>query len=122
MLLHHLIAEMLGASKEESALMTVFDQFTLKVVACAGLCGAAIALSPDAAATPLKTGGYECVQGMAGQAAAPAAGGPAATNEVCTASLTDMSGVPLVVPGPAPALPAGAPLIALGPPVPAVAP
>lgn len=58
--------------------MTVFDRFNLKVVACAGLCGAAIALSPDVAAAPLKTGGYGCVQGMAGEAGAPAAGGAAA--------------------------------------------
>ncbi|MBY0387699.1 MAG: hypothetical protein K2X56_06245, partial [Mycobacterium pseudokansasii] len=50
--------------------MTVFDRFNLKVVAFAGLCGAAIALSPDVAAAPLKTGGYGCVQGMAGEGAA----------------------------------------------------
>ncbi|MCV7100267.1 beta-xylosidase, partial [Mycobacterium palustre] len=38
--------------------MTVFDRFNVKVGATiAGLCGAAIAMSPDAAATPLKTGG-----------------------------------------------------------------
>ena len=44
--------------------MTVFDGRNIKVVAIAGFCGAAIALSPDAAAAPLKTGGYACVQGM----------------------------------------------------------
>ncbi|HYB82510.1 MAG TPA: hypothetical protein VED43_12860, partial [Mycobacterium sp.] len=38
-------------------LMTTFDRFKIKVVAGAGLCGAAIALSPDAAATTLITGG-----------------------------------------------------------------
>ncbi|MDT5147565.1 MAG: hypothetical protein QOC58_2210, partial [Mycobacterium sp.] len=59
--------------------MTVFDRFNIKVGAIAGLCGAAMALSPDAAAAPpLKTGGYACVQGMTGEAGAPAAGGPAA--------------------------------------------
>ncbi|ORC04194.1 beta-xylosidase, partial [Mycobacterium persicum] len=58
--------------------MTVFDRFNLKVVACAGLCGVAIALSPNVAAAPLKTGGYGCVQGMAGEGATPAAAGAAA--------------------------------------------
>ncbi|MEK1164451.1 beta-xylosidase, partial [Mycobacterium ulcerans] len=58
--------------------MTIFDRFNFKVVACAGLCGAAIALSPQAAAVPLKTDGYACIQGMAGEGGAPAAGGPAA--------------------------------------------
>ena len=57
--------------------MTIFDRFNIKVIVCAGLCVAAIALSPDAAAAPLKTGGYECIQGAA--AASPvAAGGPVA--------------------------------------------
>lgn len=145
------------------------ERFNIKVVAGAGLCGAAIALSPDAAAAPLITGGYACTHqqagdvpaavgglegaGGAGAAGGPilAAGGPAA--DVCTtgAPLTDMSGVPLVVPGPvvapvpagvplavpgplplgaplgaplpvAPVVPAGAPLIALGGPVAAGAP
>src|ERR1700739_3581428 len=65
--------------------MTVFDRFNITVGAIAGLCGAAMALSPDAAATPLKTGGHACVQGMSGETAAlagaeglPAAGGPGA--------------------------------------------
>ena len=59
--------------------MTIFDRFNIKVVVSAGLCGAAIALSPDAAAAPLKTGGYECIQGAAGGAASlVAAGGPVA--------------------------------------------
>ena len=58
--------------------MTVFGRFNITAGAIAGLCGAAIALSPDAAATPLKTGGgYACVQGMSGEAAAPAAGAAA---------------------------------------------
>ena len=130
--------------------MTVFDRFNITVGAIAGLCGAAMALSPEAAATPLKTGGYACVQGLSGETTAlagaegpgaaaglPAAGGPAAAGgvpaaggpaaaagETCTASaaITDMSGVPMVAPGPVPVVPAGAPLIALGPPVPAGAP
>ena len=57
--------------------MTTFDRFKIKVVAGVGLCGAAIALSPDAAAAPVKMGGYACVQAAAGEVAAPAvAGGP----------------------------------------------
>jgi len=116
--------------------MTIFDRFHIKVVASAGLCAAAIALTPDAAAAPRITGGYGCTQGSTGeaglQAAAggtlaaaggtlPATGGPLPT-AVCTASapLTDMVGVPLVAPGPAVApvgapVPVGAPLVALGP-------
>ncbi|MGA8547532.1 MAG: hypothetical protein WB785_20045, partial [Mycobacterium sp.] len=58
--------------------MAAFDRAKVKVVAGAGLCGAVIALSPDAAATPFMTGGYACVQGQSGGAGAPAAGGPAA--------------------------------------------
>ena len=62
---------------KESTLMRAFDRFSIKVVGIAGLCGAAIALSPDAAAAPpIKTGGaYACVQGMSGEGAAPAAEG-----------------------------------------------
>jgi len=104
---------------KESTLMTIFDRFNIKVVAGAGLCGAAMALSPEAAAAPLKTGGYACVQDQAGDAAAPAAAG--APGGVCaSAPLTDMAGVPVIAPGPV--VPVGAPLIALGPPVPAGAP
>ena len=53
--------------------MTILDRFNIKVVASAGLCAAAIALSPDAAAAPFATGGYACIQSSAGGAAAPAA-------------------------------------------------
>lgn len=120
--------------------MTVFDRFTIKAVAGAGLCGAAMALSPEAAASPLKTGGYACVQDQAGDPAAAAAGAPvaaagaaAASSGVCPASapLADMAGVPMIAPGPVvpigaplpvvpagvplPVVPAGVPLIALGP-------
>ncbi|MGB7868891.1 MAG: hypothetical protein WBM01_11540, partial [Mycobacterium sp.] len=57
--------------------MTTFDRSKVKVVAGAGLCGAAIVLSPNAAATPFMTGGYPCVQGLAGETApAAVAGGP----------------------------------------------
>jgi hypothetical protein len=109
--------------------MTIFDRFTIGVVAGVGLCGAAIALSPDAAAVPYMTGGGACMYGQAGEAGAPAAGpvgaggavaagGPAAA---CSAPLTDMAGIPMVVPGPGVVpIPAGAPLIALGPPIPPV--
>ena len=34
----------------------------ITVIAGAGLCGAAMALSPLASAAPLKTGGYECIE------------------------------------------------------------
>ncbi|MGA9490576.1 MAG: hypothetical protein WBV80_10045, partial [Mycobacterium sp.] len=55
--------------------MAAFDRFSIKVVAGVGLCGAAIALSPDVVAAPLKTGGYACMQGAAGEVAAPAVAG-----------------------------------------------
>ena len=99
--------------------MTIFDRFNIKVVASAGLCGAAIALSPDAAAVPLITGGYGCIQGTAADAAPPvAAGGPLAADVCGPASgpLADMDGVPLALPGPMVApVPVGAPV---GAPVP----
>lgn len=140
--------------------MAIVDRFNIKVVAGAGLCGAAIALSPDAAAAPLITGGQACIEGKSGELA-PAAGGPAAgvgavaggaptaggagtvaggapaaggagtvaagtpgAGGICAAPMTDMSGVPMAVPGP---LPVGAPVpivppLPLAPPVPIVPP
>jgi len=112
--------------------VTIFDRFNITVVACAGLFGAAMALSPDAAAVPVKTGGA-CIHGQAGEVAPlPAAGGPVgaagaagaggpAVAGACGAPLTDMSGVPFAAPGAVP-VPAGAPLIALGPPLAPVVP
>ena len=63
--------------------MATFDRFSIKVVAGVGLWGAALALSPDAAAAPLKTGGYACMQGAAGEVAAPAVAGGAAVRRWC---------------------------------------
>ena len=75
----------------------------------AGLCAAAMALSPDAAAAPLITGGYACIHSSAGDPASPvvaggsvAAGGPLAA-DVCSpasAPVADMAGAPLALPGP----------------------
>src|SRR6201992_4274203 len=122
----------------ELTLMASFDRFSIKVVAGVGLCGAAIALSQDAAAAPLKTGGYACMQGAAGEVAAPAvAGGAAGAGPAvaggaaacapAAAPLAEMSGAPVAAPvpagapvsagAPAPLVPAGAPLPA-GAPVP----
>src|ERR1700741_1924834 len=75
--LRQLIAEIPSAS-EESTLMAIVERFNIKVVASAGLCAAAIAVSPYAAAAPLITGGYGCSQPLAGGVLA-AAGGPEAT-------------------------------------------
>lgn len=105
--------------------MAIFDRFNIKVIASAGLFGAAIAMSPDAAAMPLKTGGA-CIQGQAGEVAPlPAAGGVAgagapAVAGVCggAAPMTDMAGVPMAFPGPVPVVPlAPVPLV---PPVPVI--
>ncbi len=111
--------------------MTTFDRAKVKVVAVAGLCGVAIALSPNAAGIPLMTGGYACVQGLAGEAdPAAVAGGPVVA-QVCVPPApagAALSGVPVPAGAPVPAgvpFPAGAPLIALGPvgaPVPDGAP
>src|SRR5258707_14560567 len=104
-----------------STSMTIFDRFNIRVVAAgAGLCGVAMALSPDVSAAPLPTGGYACVQTTAGEArgGSPGAG-------VCTAAsapLSDIGGISLALPGPASvgaAVPAAPPL---GSPVPVGAP
>ena len=78
--------------------MAAFDRFSIKVVAGVGLCGAAIALSPDAAAAPLKTGGYACMQGAAGEVAAPAVAGGAAACAPAGAPLAEMGGAAAAAP------------------------
>ncbi len=101
--------------------MTIFDRVNIRVIAAgAGLCGVALALSPAAAAVPLVTGGYDCMQTSAGEVAGPAAGAcaPAA------APLADMAGVPMALPGPVPVaapLPVAAP-VPVGAPLPVAAP
>ena len=71
-----------------STSMTIFDRFTITVVAAgAGLCGVALALSPEVAAAPLVTGGndYACLESSAGGLAggAPAAAGAAGAAAPC---------------------------------------
>lgn len=46
----------------------IFDRFPVKGVVTIGLCAAAVALSPYAAASPLKTGGYNCLDKASGAA------------------------------------------------------
>ncbi len=72
--------------------MTIFDRFNFKVVACAGLCGAAIALSPQAAAVPLKTDGYACIQGMAGEGGRSGCGGRSSCGRRSGSGRRDMRG------------------------------
>lgn len=115
--------------------MTTSDRFKVKVVAGAGLCGVALALSPNAAAVPLITGGYACVQGLAGESAAPAPAGAPVVAAVCTpptpagAALSDTAGavpvapVPVGAPVPAGAgAPVGAPVLPAGAGAPVGAP
>jgi hypothetical protein len=86
--------------------LKIFGLFGITVAASAGLCGAALAFSPGAAAAPLPTGGPTCQ--MLGLGAPVAAAPPA----------------PVVLPGP-PVVPAGAPVpagVPAGPPVAAGAP
>ena len=92
-------------------------RFTHKVVVSVGFCGAALAMIPNAAAAPLKTGGGYCIEDAAGAAGAPVAVAGAAGAPVLCAPVADMAGVPLAVPGP---LPLGA--AAIGAPVPMVVP
>jgi hypothetical protein len=99
--------------------MTIFDRFSVRVIAAGvGLCGAAMAFSPDAAAAPLVTGGYDCMQTAAGPVGVPAAApcAPAA------APVADMAGVPMALPGPIPAAPPipVVPPVPLAPPIPPI--
>ena len=101
-------------------------RLVIAVAAGAGLCGAAMALSPLSTATPMKTGGYECIEDAAGAVGDPM-GGP-----ICTgAPVADMAGIPMALPGPLPAAAAagaaaaaavGLPVPVVVPPVPAVVP
>jgi hypothetical protein len=101
--------------------MTIFDRFNVRVVAAgAGLCGVAMALSPQVAAAPLPTGGYECFEASAGEF-----GGAAPATAPCSpasAPLADMAGIPMALPGPVPVVPAAppVPVVPLAPPVPVV--
>src|SRR5271156_184016 len=127
--LHLLVCGKYPNVDRELTSMATFDRFSIKVVAGVGLFGAAIALSPDAAATPLKTGGYACMQsaaggvaapavaGAAGEVAGPAVGGGAAACAAAGAPLAEMSGAPVAAPVPAGApIPAGASVPAGAPP------
>jgi hypothetical protein len=110
-----------------STSMRLFDRFNITVVAAAGLCSVAIALSPQGAAAPLLTGGedYACVQSSAGEV--PGAVPGAVPCAPAAAPLADMAGVPMALPGPVPVVPAAppvpvAPPVPLAPPVPIVPP
>ncbi|MGB3012800.1 MAG: beta-xylosidase, partial [Mycobacterium sp.] len=86
-------------------------RFAAKAMGSVGLCAAAIVLSPDVAAAPLKTGGYECVEQSA-------AADPAAATAALCAPIADMAGIPMALPGP---LPVGAAAVGI-PPIPIVVP
>jgi hypothetical protein len=87
-------------------------RFHIGIVAVGvGLCGAAMALSPAAAAAPFVEGGYDCIQTAAGGAPITGACVPAA------APVADMSGVPMALPGPVPVAPP-VPVVPVAPPVP----
>lgn len=88
----------------------------------AGLWCAAVAFSPHAAATPLRTGGPACtnqLSGLDGPAAvtAPAAGSPTCAQTGLAAPAAAAPPVPMALPGPLPA--AGGPPVPPGAPVPA---
>ena len=90
--------------------MAVFDRLSIRVAAVgAGLCSIALALSPGVA----QAGGYECLETSAGEV-------PAAAGAVACAPLSEMSGVPMALPGPLP--PPVAPPPVIPPVVPPLAP
>lgn len=82
----------------EGTALRSLERFSVAVAVSAGLCGAALALSPDGAATPLRTGGAGCVDQLA--AAAPVA--------------------PMALPGPVAAPVPLAPVVPVAPVVPPV--
>jgi len=86
----------------------IFDLFGITVASSAGLCGAALAFSPGAAAAPQPTGGPTCIEQMAGL------GAPVAAPPVPAV----LPGPPVVAGAPPGAVPAGAP-VPDGVPVPA---
>lgn len=91
----------------------VFDRFLIKGVAGVGFCVAAMAFSPQAVAGPMLTGGYDCVEGMAGAA-------PGCAVAVEAAGVVPLTGA---LPGPPPvAPPPVVPPVAPPPVVPPVAP
>ena len=109
----------------------VFDRSVIKMIAGAGLCAAAVALSPPAAAVPLLTGGTNCLEDQAGgfapgggaPAGAGGAGGAAAgaggAGAACAETVQSAGIVPAALPGP---VPVGAPIPVGGLPIPVAAP
>src|SRR6202023_3444102 len=89
--------------------LKIFDLCSTTVLASAGLCGAALAFGPSAAAAPLPTGGPACLQQESGLAAAPieqmsgsaapVAAGGAAGGPACIAQMSGLA-APVVLPGP----------------------
>lgn len=93
----------------------IFDRFTIKALAGAGLCATALTLSPHAVAAPLKTGGYNCLQTQAADGALAAA--------PCSAAAVEASGIvaPAAAPVPVGPVAAPVPVAPVVPPVPAIA-
>jgi hypothetical protein len=84
--------------------LKIVDLFGITVTAGAGLCGAALAFSPGAAAAPLPTGGPTCTEQMA------ALGAPVANAAPPVPAV--LPGPPVVAGAPPGAVPAGAPIAA----------
>jgi hypothetical protein len=80
--------------------LKIVDLFGITVTAGAGLCGAALAFSPGAAAAPLPTGGPTCTEQMA------ALGAPVANAAPPVPAV--LPGPPVVAGAPPGAVPAGA--------------
>ncbi|MCV7096439.1 hypothetical protein [Mycobacterium kubicae] len=101
------------------------DRFCLAVVAGAGLCGAAMALTPSAAAAPLPTGGPSCIEQLAGVGALPMPAAPVVLPGPPVAGAVPLApvipAVPPVVP-PVPVAPVGAPPAPVAPPAAPVVP
>ncbi|WP_082929792.1 hypothetical protein [Mycobacterium sp. 1164966.3] len=95
-------------------MLNILARFNITIAVGAGLCGAAMAFGPDAAATPLPMGGPTCLEQMAGAAAPVAAPAPMALPGPHV-----VAAPPLPLDVPAPLAPAGAGAAA---PAPAAAP
>jgi len=80
--------------------LKIFDLFGITLASSAGLCGAALAFSPGAAAVPQPTGGPTCIEQMAGL------GAPVTAPPVPAV----LPGPPVVAGAPPGAVPAGAPV------------
>ena len=100
--------------------MTTFAHTSVRAVVSAGFCltavAAAVALSPHAAAQPLKTGGYKCVDAAAAAPGAPVCAAPAVEAAGIAPAAAAVPPVPLAPPPVVPPVPLAPPPVPMAPP------